>query len=54
MAFGRALFFLIINQPFKPRPRAFQQQRQAFIQTTTAVFRGRYAVETYQRMQAQA
>ena len=51
---GLALGLLIKNQAFQLWPCAFQQQGEAFIQPTFTVFRGGHAVESHQRMQAQA
>ncbi len=57
LAAGLARFGLglvIVDQPLQLRPRLLQQQRQAFVQAPLAVQRRRHAVETHQRMQAEA
>ena len=49
----QTLRLLVDNQPLQLLTGIFQQQGEAFVQSTLAIFRWRNAVESHQRMQAQ-
>lgn len=51
---GLALRFVILDQALQLGTRTLQQQGQAFVQASFAIFRWRHAVEGHQGMQAEA